>query len=55
MDIGQVCADRFRVHNVELQSNYFPSTEMSWLKDFKARLDKTKTQSSRSISSSARG
>lgn len=44
MDIGQVCADRFRVHNVELQSNYFPSTEMSWLKDFKARLDKTKTR-----------
>ena len=44
MDIGQLCADRFRVHNVELQSNYFPSTEMSWLKDFKARLDKTKTR-----------
>lgn len=44
MDIGQLCADRFKVHNVELQSNYFPSTEMSWLRDFKARLDKTKTQ-----------
>ncbi len=44
MDIGQVCADRFRVHNVELQSNYFPSTEMSWLKDFKDRLGKTKTK-----------
>ena len=44
MDIGQLCADRFKVHNVELQSNYFPSTEMSWLKDFKARLDKTKTK-----------
>jgi hypothetical protein len=44
MDIGQVCADRYRVHNVELQSNYFPSTEMSWLKDFKARLGKTKTR-----------
>jgi hypothetical protein len=44
MDIGQFCADRFKVHNVELQSNYFPSTQMSWLKDFKARLDKTKTR-----------
>jgi hypothetical protein len=44
MDIGQVCADRYRVHQVELQSNYFPSTEMSWLKDFKSRLDKTKTK-----------
>jgi hypothetical protein len=44
MDIGQICADRFKVHNVELQSNYFPSTEMSYLKDLKSRLDKTKTK-----------
>ena len=44
MDIGQFCADRFKVHNVELQSNYFPSTEMSWLKDFKSRLEKTNTK-----------
>jgi hypothetical protein len=44
MDIGQICADRFKVHNVELQSNYFPSTEMSYLKDLKTRLDKTKTK-----------
>ena len=44
MDIGQLCADRYHLHNVELQSNYFPSTEMSWLKDFKTRLGKTKTK-----------
>jgi hypothetical protein len=44
MDVGQLCADKFGVHNVELQSNYFPSTEMSWLRDFKARLGKTKTK-----------
>ena len=44
MDIGQLCADQFKIHNVELQSNYFPSTEMSWLKDFKSRLDKTNTK-----------
>jgi hypothetical protein len=44
MDIGQVCADRYRVHQVELQSNYFPSTEMSWLKDFKTRLSTTRTR-----------
>jgi hypothetical protein len=44
MDIGQVCADRFHIHNVELQSNYFPSTEMSWLRDFKARMNKTNTR-----------
>lgn len=44
MDIGQLCADRFKVHAVSLQSNYLPSTEMSWLRDFKARLDRTKTR-----------
>lgn len=44
MDIGQLCADRYKVHQVELQSNYFPSTEMSWLKDFRTRLNKTKTK-----------
>lgn len=44
MDIGQLCADRFRIHNVELQSNYFPSTEMSWLRDFKSRLSRSKTK-----------
>ncbi len=44
MDVGQLCADRFKLHAVELQSNYFPSTEMSWLKDFKDRLARTKTK-----------
>ena len=44
MDIGELCADRFGIHNVELQSNYFPSTEMSWLKDFKSRLNRTRTK-----------
>jgi hypothetical protein len=44
MDVGQLCADRFNLHAVELQSNYFPSTEMSWLKDFKDRLARTKTK-----------
>jgi hypothetical protein len=27
MDIGQMYADRFGVHNVELQHSYLPSTE----------------------------
>ena len=44
MDIGELCADKFHVHAVELQSNYFPSTEMSWLKDFRDRLNRTKTR-----------
>jgi hypothetical protein len=43
-DIGQLAADRYGLHNVELQSFHFPSTDMSWLKDFRARLNKTKTR-----------
>lgn len=43
-EFGELCADRFKVHNIELQSNYFPSTEASWLREFKARLAKTKTK-----------
>jgi hypothetical protein len=44
MDIGQMYADRFGVHNVELQHSYLPSTEDAWLKDFRARLAKTSSQ-----------
>src|SRR5438874_233427 len=38
MDIGQMYADHYGVHNVEMQHTHFPSTEESWLKDFRARL-----------------
>jgi len=44
MDIGQMYADRYGVHNVEMQHTHFPSTDESWLKDFRARLAKTKSQ-----------
>ena len=44
MDLGQVCADRWAVHNIELQHTHLPSTEEAWLKDFRARLAKTKSQ-----------
>ena len=44
MDIGQMYADRYGVHNVEMQHSHFPSTDESWLKDFRARLAKTKSQ-----------
>ena len=44
MDIGQMYVDRYGVHNVEMQHTHFPSTEESWLKDFRARLAKTKSQ-----------
>ena len=44
MDLGEMYADRWGVHNVELQHSYLPSTEEAWLKDFRARLAKTKSQ-----------
>ena len=44
MDIGQMYADRYGVHNVEMQHTHFPSTDESWLKDFRARLAKSKSQ-----------
>jgi hypothetical protein len=44
MDIGQMYADRFGIHNVEMQHAYFLSTEDAWLKEFRARLAKTKSQ-----------
>jgi hypothetical protein len=44
MDLGQMFADRYGVHNVEMQHSHFPSTEEAWLKDFRARLARTKSQ-----------
>jgi sugar phosphate isomerase/epimerase len=44
MDIGQVFADKWGVHNVEMQHTHFPSTEDAWLKDFKAQLAKTRSR-----------
>jgi hypothetical protein len=44
MDMGEFSADRFGVHQITLQSGYFPSTEMSWLRDFKSRLARSKTR-----------
>jgi hypothetical protein len=44
MDLGQLYADRWGVHNIEMQHTHFPSTEDAWLRDFKARLARTKSQ-----------
>src|SRR6266487_3209738 len=44
MDLGQMLADRYGVHNVEMQHAHFPSTEPAYLKDFRDRLAKTKSQ-----------
>jgi len=44
MDIGQMYADRYGVHNIEMQHAHFPSTDESWLKEFRAHLATTKSQ-----------
>src|SRR5437867_2788388 len=44
IDLGQMLADRYGVHNVEMQHAHFPSTEAAYLKDFRDRLTKTKSQ-----------
>ncbi len=44
LDIGQMYSDRFGLHNVELQHAHIPSVEESWLKEFRGRLAKTKSQ-----------
>src|SRR5262249_37429868 len=44
MDISEMLADKYGVHNVELQHAHFPSTEAAWLRSFRDRLAKTKSQ-----------
>src|SRR6266536_2345617 len=44
MDLGQMLADRYGVHNVEMQHAHFPSTEPAYLKGFRERLAKTNSQ-----------
>ncbi len=43
-DVPEMFADRYKVHNVEMQHNYFESTEAGYFKDFLARLAKTKSR-----------
>jgi hypothetical protein len=44
MDLAQMLADRYGVHNVEMQHAHFPSTEPAFLKEFRDRLAKTDSQ-----------
>jgi hypothetical protein len=44
MDIGEMYADRYGIHSVELQHAYLPSTEPSWLTGFRDRLARTKSK-----------
>jgi sugar phosphate isomerase/epimerase len=43
-DLPQMFADKYKVHNVEMQHNYFESTETAFLKDFVALLAKSKSK-----------
>jgi sugar phosphate isomerase/epimerase len=43
-DIPEMFADRYKVHNIEAQHNYFESTDVPYLKDFVARCAKTKSR-----------
>src|SRR5207247_7298991 len=38
LDLGEMLADRYGVHNVEMQHAHFPSTEAAYLKAFRDRL-----------------
>ncbi len=44
MDLGEMYADTYGVHNVEMQHAHVLSTETAWLNDFRRRLAKTRSQ-----------
>jgi sugar phosphate isomerase/epimerase len=44
LDVPQMFADRYGVHNIEIQHDHFPSTESAYLKEFRARMAKTKSR-----------
>ncbi|MEO7189540.1 MAG: TIM barrel protein [Vicinamibacterales bacterium] len=43
-DLPQLYADTYGVHNIEFQHSHFASTETSYLKDLRARIEKAKSQ-----------
>ena len=43
-DMSEMFADRYKVHNLEVQHSHFASTELSYFKEFMARLAKTKSR-----------
>ncbi len=44
LDLPQMIADRYGVHNIEIQHTHFASTEESYLVDFRARAEKVKSR-----------
>jgi hypothetical protein len=43
-DLAEMYADRYGVHNIEMQHAHFPSTEASYLKELRDRFAKSKAQ-----------
>ena len=43
-DVPQMIADRYGVHKVEFQHYHIPSTEPSYLKELRARIEKTRSR-----------
>ena len=43
-DIPEMYADRYGVHNIEIQHTHFASTEPSYLKELRARVEKAKSR-----------
>ena len=43
-DVPQMIADRYGVHKVEFQHYHIPSTELSYLTELRARIEKTKSR-----------
>ena len=54
MDLGEMYADRWGVHTVELQHSYLLSTEESWLRQYRRRRHRPGHACPTSTSSSAR-
>jgi sugar phosphate isomerase/epimerase len=44
LDFPEMIADRYHIHNVEVQSMYFASTERSYLLEFEKRLKRAKSR-----------
>lgn len=44
LDTPEMFADRYHVHNVEVQHSHFASTEWSYFKEFRSRLSKAKSR-----------
>ena len=43
-DMPEMLADRYKIHNVEVQHSHFASTESSYFTDFRARLARAKSR-----------